>query len=292
MRMPRRTAATAALLVLAGATAGCGGGTSAATLLARAPDKTLAAKTAQFSVDATAAASGQTITERGDGVVDFGAHEVDVVFGRPADSGQPDRQLRTIIIGGDIWSTTPPSLKSGHPDAKPFVHTTTAAVSANPLAQLSQPDDPTRVLGELKGIQGAGIKKTGKEKVRGFDTTHYTGTVDLASVAAKDPGAEPQAAALQKLLNTNIVPVDVWLDKDGRVRRVRMTLQHIKIASAATPATTTTVAGQAATTPSTASTGGLQVDLVLTNEFAAFGTVVNVTAPPADQVMEAPATKG
>ena len=263
-------------LLTAGAllTAGCGGGGPfPTTRVAQAGAKTTAARTARFSVSATASAQGRTISQAGQGVVDFGRHAVAVKFGQPSQAapGTPDQQ--TIIVGTDVWSTTPPSVLAKLATAKPFIHATTAQRNSNPLAQLTQPDDPTIALAELGGVDPTTVTRVGKEDIRGTSTTHLMAQVDLTKVAANDPSAQPQADALQKLLGTNVTPLELWTDGAGRAVRVRQTLQHIRIAPAVA-------------TPTTTPASGLQVDLVITNEFFDFGSPVAVNPPPPDQVTE------
>jgi hypothetical protein len=271
-------AAAPAVLALALAVAACGGGgSSTTTRVEQAAAKTAAAKTAGFSVSATATAAGRTISQIGQGQVDFGRHAVDVKFARPAQATAGGGDQRTIIVGTDSWTTTPASVLDKLPSAKPFLHSTTAERNANPLSQLTQPDDPTRVLGELTGVDAATIKRVGKEDIRGTPTTHITGQVDLTKVAASDDAAKPQAEALGKLMGTNVMPIELWVDSDGRARRVQVTLQHLRIA----PALSTT-----GTTATTAEGAGLQIDLTIVNDFYDFGSAVKIDPPPADQVTE------
>src|SRR5437667_12311656 len=102
----------AAVLAAAATTACGGGGPSAATRVADAAGKTTAAKTARFAVNASASASGQTISSVGQGVVDFGRHAVDVKFGRPANEAQAQRDQQTTIVGNDTWASTPQAVKN------------------------------------------------------------------------------------------------------------------------------------------------------------------------------------
>jgi hypothetical protein len=255
----------------------CGGGTSARSLATEAASKTTAAGSAKFTVDATATASGRTISESGNGVVDFHAHAIHVTFPRPGQNGAPSKDQASFIVGNDVWSTTPASVSAAMPAAKPYVHTTVDAQNATPLAQLTQPNDPTRWLADLAGIDPATVKKRGSEKVLGVGTTHIEASIDLRKVS--DATAKSQADALERITGSPVVPAQLWVDSSGRLRRFELTLSHIKVSPAATTASSTA--------PRPAS--GLEVDLVITTEFSDFGTEVTVTPPPADQVMVASA---
>ncbi|WP_354700240.1 hypothetical protein DSM112329_00506 [Paraconexibacter sp. AEG42_29] len=76
----------------------------------------------------------------------------------------------------------------------------------------------------MRALTGA-LDKIGAEKIAGVDTTHYRGTLDVANIPK---GAVPPAmektfkqlgAALKKSGAPTKSPVDVWVGKDGLVRR-------------------------------------------------------------------------
>ncbi|MCI3276216.1 hypothetical protein [Streptomyces cylindrosporus] len=69
------------------------------------------------------------------------------------------------------------------------------------------------------------VKKVGTEKVRGVDTTHYSGTVDVADLARKNSNlTASQLAGLKKQLTqagVSTETVDIWVDgKDLLVKKV------------------------------------------------------------------------
>ncbi|KUN26454.1 hypothetical protein AQJ23_14900 [Streptomyces antibioticus] len=69
------------------------------------------------------------------------------------------------------------------------------------------------------------VQKVGEEKVRGKDTTHYSGTVDVADLAGKNSSlSESQLADLKKQLEQAGVTtetVDIWVDdQDLLVKKV------------------------------------------------------------------------
>ena len=70
------------------------------------------------------------------------------------------------------------------------------------------------------------VVKVGTDQVRGVDTTHYHLDVNLQKAVQQQPTPEARAA-LQQLVNSYTVssePADVWLDSDGRVRRLQRKL--------------------------------------------------------------------
>jgi hypothetical protein len=69
------------------------------------------------------------------------------------------------------------------------------------------------------------VKKVGEEKVRGENTTHYSGTVDVADLAGKSSSlSEDQLADLKRQLQQAGVTtetVDIWVnDEDLLVKKV------------------------------------------------------------------------
>jgi hypothetical protein len=105
------------------------------------------------------------------------------------------------------------------------------------------------------------FSEVGKETVEGVETTHYHGTIDLQkAVAAKGAAAE----ALQRLIDLGApaqYPADVWIDEAGLVRQLKTSYDM--------------------------STGGKAMSVSMTMRMSDYGTPVEVSAPPADQVFDA-----
>jgi hypothetical protein len=121
----------------------------------------------------------------------------------------------------------------------------------------------------LKLLESAGgVTKVGNEQVRGVDTTHYSASLDLAT-ALSQLSADDRAQAEDQLGRVGIdpssvkVPVDVWIDSDGLVRRVRIGVQP---------------SGGETSSNAPAATG------TVTIEFYDFGQPVAITVPSGDQV--------
>jgi hypothetical protein len=126
--------------------------------------------------------------------------------------------------------------------------------------------DGTDIL-QLLGNAGQ-VTTVGTEAVRGVDTTHYRGTVDVASALAQLP-ADKRAEVQSRLAQLGVdpasvsFPVDVWVDKDDLVRRVQLAVDSSKVVkTAGAPAITGTV----------------------TMELYDVGQPVTITVPPANQV--------
>jgi hypothetical protein len=105
------------------------------------------------------------------------------------------------------------------------------------------------------------FSEVGKETFDGVETTHYHGTIDLQkAVAAKGAAAD----ALQRLIDLGApaqYPADVWIDQAGLVRQYKTNYDM--------------------------STGGKAMSVSMTTGMSDYGTPVEVSAPPADQVFDA-----
>lgn len=71
----------------------------------------------------------------------------------------------------------------------------------------------------MKALLASGdVKKVGQEDVRGVTATHYSGTVDVAELTAKNSELDAgQLAEFKKQLSAAGVStekVDIWVDKD------------------------------------------------------------------------------
>jgi hypothetical protein len=156
----------------------------------------------------------------------------------------PFGQLPFVSTGQVIYAKVPAGLRT-FTGGKPWARLATAnlaAVENQFLGDLGlkQPFDPTNVLGYLKSVSG-NVTVVGHDTVRGAATTRYHGNVDLSKGA--------QNGQL-------IVPADLWIDGNGRLRKLVLSM-------------TSPVAATA------------------TFELWDFGTTVDATPPPSSQVVDA-----
>jgi hypothetical protein len=117
---------------------------------------------------------------------------------------------------------------------------------------------PSDLLSMLKG-EGAKISNLGSATVDGASTTHYRVTIDLAQVLRSKGLTSPllgaAAAQMPKL------PEDVWVGKDGLVRRVGLSYS--------------------------APEGGKSMHLAMTMDLFDYGAHVSIAAPPSGAVFDA-----
>jgi len=131
---------------------------------------------------------------------------------------------------------------------------------ADPLEALvpfpGGPTTPTEVL-ELVLRSSTDVQVLGDEPVRGAKTTHYRGEVDPERLlAALPPERRPGPASAEDWRKLSPLPVEVWVDEDGRVRRVDLE-QDV----------------------------GTENALRSTVELYDFGVEVDVRPPPADELI-------
>ena len=123
---------------------------------------------------------------------------------------QVPEQFRQFT-GGKPWAST---------DAVNLLQLANAALGG---IGLNQPFDPAQVLPYVRGVSGQ-VTDVGHDTVRGAATTHYRAVIDLSRVADRanaeaQPALRGAAAAVRQPL-----PADLWVDDQGRLRKLTMTV--------------------------------------------------------------------
>lgn len=118
--------------------------------------------------------------------------------------------------------------------------------------------------GELELLEAAtgDVRKLGREKVRGVPATHYTGTIAIERRVEqlREEGADDIASYLEK--EGAPLRVDVWIDADGLVRRMRIVQKQ----------------------PAEDSTGTVSMEMQM--DFFDFGPVPAIEVPESDEVFD------
>jgi hypothetical protein len=130
-------------------------------------------------------------------------------------------------------------------------------------SSLDTGDSPAQTLNTLRAA--GTVTRIGSEAVDGVPATHYHVVVDLDRVAdATPPDSRSRVAAyaqaLQRLVGSSNLPMDVWVDAQDRVRRIEFDL------TACTREGTVTESAQI--------------------DYSDFGPQPPVSAPPADEVSD------
>jgi len=265
-----------ALLAALAVLAGCGGAgaTFSAEDLAEAVDTTVAKGGAKIAIEsqATLPGTGQ-LTISGGGAIDARAQRGQLTLKAtdapdlPAGIDKDDLTQEVVFDKFLVYLRSPsfaPALKEGKEWVKIDLAEAgkAADVDLGALAQSGQ--DPTQSLRLLKAVSGD-VEKVGEEQVRGVSTTRYKATIDLKkypdTVPAKDrAAARATIDSLTKALGTSTSPIEVWIGEDDLVRRFA---QSLKLKS-----------GEGASS--------IRQRLELYD----YGTDVEVTVPPADEVQD------
>lgn len=142
--------------------------------------------------------------------------------------------------------------------------------------------DPSAYLQSLRGV-GVDLATVGHEAIDGVDTTHVRGTVTVRKAleaagvdrARLEQAFQPLTAEQRASLDDLSFPVDVFIDAQGLVRRIRITYDLGSTARAMTPSS---------------AQGGLPADATMTTsmtyDFRDLGAPVSIPVPPADQVTD------
>jgi len=240
-------------------------GSDVLALARGAEGKMAALKSSKVDVTLSMSVSGHDLGGTGTGAFDYVKRD-----GSLSITIDPVGTLHEVMTPDGIYMQLPESERSAmeaQTGGKSWIEISFSSISKqagvdlSSLMQQSGGQDPAsslRMLGEAGDFH-----LVGTESVRGVETTHYAGTVDIASVLrSKSTDSAATDRLLQQYSSTD-VPVDMWLDADGVARRMSQTLP-LK-------------------TPGT---------MKMTIEFYAFGTPVTVTVPPASDVFDAASLLG
>jgi hypothetical protein len=236
-------------------------------------ERTAAADSAKVSLDMSFAGLGRSgMSVTADGEVDFasGDSQMTMDFGGMLGSFLPSG-IETRSLDGVVYMRMPIGLPSGKEwvaiDTKKFGDLDNGG--GNTALGVGGGSDPTKMLAYLEKVSD-GVEEVGTEKVRGVETTHYSARVDLAKAIDRADVPPRLRDAVDELAGkVGAVPVDLWIDGDGLLRRQQMEMDFASFVPGAGGATGAT---------------GAAPNMKMTLEFFDFGTPVSVEAPPADQV--------
>jgi hypothetical protein len=235
------------------------------------------AGSARFSMTVRTIFAGEQVaasTATTEGAYDYAAHEgqMDTTV---KTAGIPFRFTeRTLVIGSAVYMKMPkpPEVPDGgaaigEGQHKPWVKLELPKEVAG-LSGLGPgfgpgpgegSGDPTEALRYLQAASSK-VEVVGQEQVRGVPSTRYAVTFDPAKLAGQIP--EELAGLLEESGLAFSRPADVWIDQQGRLRRMHYAVT-MKVPGEATSATVT---------------------VETTLELYDFGVEVHVAPPPADQV--------
>jgi hypothetical protein len=219
------TAVLAGVAVCLGA-GGCSGDGAAAEdartgdpvhTLRRAADTLLDAGSSRTRTSMEMATGGTRVTIRGEGVYDYAEQLGELRVQPPTDpaGAAEHRPITELLAPGALFMK---NRGAGVPADK-WVRVDTGTLSDGNLVT-GGATDPLTAAELLRGTRTAVY--AGRTEVAGAEVRHYRGTADLALAAKGAPkGTREALAAAAKGFATVEVPFDVYLDDQGRIRKIR-----------------------------------------------------------------------
>lgn len=208
-------------------TAGCSGtgavaderpGGDAVAEVRQAADRLAHAGSSRTRTAMEMAAGGTRVIIRGEGVYDYRRRLGRLTVRLPQDpAGRDDRPpITELLAPGALYMK---NRGAGVPADK-WVRVDVADLSDGNLVT-GGATDPFAAAEVLRGVLTASF--VGRERLGGTSVRHYRGTADLAAAAEGATAAENRTAlgAAAKGFASASVPFDVFLDDEGRIRKLR-----------------------------------------------------------------------
>jgi hypothetical protein len=244
-----------------------------AAVVRAAAATTEAAGTARFSV--AIEGMGQSVTA--EGVGDLASGDGQVTVHAPAPVGDVD----VVHLGDDLYVSAPAALGDVVGGAR-WIHVDRATLASlaakagdeglggvDPSAAL----DPVKAVDLVRSVSGE-VTEVGPDTVGGDPVTHYSTQLDPAKLADQLATDADRAELSQALGQVGPVPLDLWVDDAGRLRKVSVSLDLGALPLPALPGGSDG-SGQQPEGP-----------LTVTFELSAFGVPLDATRPPAGEVAE------
>ncbi len=179
-----------------------------------------------------------------------------------------------IILDGNVFYMKFGLLSGLIPGGKPWIKFDLASIASDQGIDLSQlgsvnQGDPSQTLEYLRA--SGSVEEVGTEEIRGVETTHYKGVIDLDQVAELAPEATREqirqsVEQLKEQAGVSELPVEVWVDGDGLPAKV----QYSFAGSIVAPGTE----------------GAEDVSTIFSMDLYDWGTDVTVEPPPASEVTD------
>jgi hypothetical protein len=198
----------------------------------------------------------------GSGVMDMRGQRGDMTM---VIRGQKVRQVMDRYVMYMQMPQLEPALEDGKEWAKLDLNRYGKEMGVD-IGAVQQPgsSDPRQMFNQLKAMSGE-IEKVGTEEVRGVEATHYSGEVDIDRLHEVVPADRREAARksierAKEISGIGDYPLDVWVDEDDQVRRMRMQMD-MKVQ-------------------------GQDIAFDFTMDYFDYGTRVDVQVPPENEVQD------
>jgi hypothetical protein len=189
----------------------------------RAPDQTSDAKTARTSFTISGITSDSGADVSAEGAFDLEDGRGVITTDLPTVAGVPLGKIEAVVDGGALYLKVPGILADqvGKEWVKLDVGEVSEKLADIDISGLARAGtgNPTYALENLRGATNVTV--VGEERVRGEKTTHYKATIDTDKAIAAAPSDERDA--LEKandFLGNQQIPADIWLDAEGRLRKL------------------------------------------------------------------------
>ena len=269
----RRSPVAAGLAVAGVLLVGCGGSghhRTATSAITRAAAASVASGLQmQISLDETVGGPSVVFTANGSFSPKLGAGTMTMDMRVPP-AGGPTTPMLIVIAKGTIYERLPPPLAGRIPGGRPWL-----SLRISRLGTLDQMPglyafiresltfaNPKQYLDFVEAAAVGSGRRIGAAKVNGLPTTQYRTSVEISKLprttATVDRAAARQlASVLRSRFQTSAMPVEVWIDRSHRIRRLRTALNG-------------TFAGH-------------PVSVAITANITHYGTPPTPTAPPPSQ---------
>ncbi|GAA1248227.1 lipoprotein [Streptomyces aureus] len=233
-----RAVAAAATVGLMGLATGCSAAAEAdnespaesAAAVHDAADRLVREGSSKARTSMEMASGGTRVTIRGEGVYDYRARvgQLKVVLPQDPSGAEEHRPITELLVPGALYMK---NRGAGVPADK-WVRVDTATMSDGNLVT-GGATDPLAAAELLRGARK--VTYVGESELAGTEVRHYRGTVDMAAAArAASPASRQSLAAAAKGFAKDQVPFDVYLDDEGRIRKVchRFSFVNTKVTAA------------------------------------------------------------
>jgi hypothetical protein len=207
------------VLAVGGGGGGGGDGLAAQAVLLRAADVSSAAAGFRIALTGDVSLAGQSLTIAVDGSIDPRTRTGSLTL------TEPGLALTERLVGNLVYMQLPAAAALTLGASTPWVSAdASAALNAEGFSSsLGGTSDPSSELGFLR-VAGQ-VTDDGSAVIRGDATTHYSAVVDLNRVAAATPAASRAAMAqnartLERYTGSSSLPLQVYVDGQGRPRRL------------------------------------------------------------------------
>ncbi|MEU3962510.1 hypothetical protein AB0F42_22305 [Streptomyces buecherae] len=231
-----------------------GAGADQTEVVRTAYEKTAEADTARMRLVAKTSAGSKNVTVRGDGVIDFedGASEMTLTGN--------GKRVEQRVLDGMLFQQPPKEEREQIPGGKQWIKVDLRKVAERAgRTGGDQISDPAASARYSKAISDGKAKKLGAEELDGVRTTRYRVTIDVDKLAETN---KAETAQLKKEYGPRL-PMDLWLDDDGRIRRQQMEL-----------------------TPKQGEVNAQRVTARTVIDFTDYGTDAEIEAPPRGQTAD------